>query len=55
MNGFFRKIPALKKQDRKLKVILRNHMGTLSLGANRLVIELMPRPRRTFSFLILYG
>lgn len=32
MNGFFRKIPTLKKQDRKQKVILRNHMGILSLG-----------------------
>lgn len=32
MNGFFRKIPALKEQDRKQKVILRNHMGILSLG-----------------------
>lgn len=39
MNGFFRKIPALNKQDRKLKAILRNHMGTLSLGANLLVTE----------------
>lgn len=49
MNGFFGRIPALKKQDGKLKVILRN-MGTLPLGAHRPVIELMLR-----SFLILYG
>lgn len=39
MNGFFRKILALKKQDRKRKVILRNHMGMLSLGARLLVTE----------------
>lgn len=30
MNGFFRKIPAFKKQDRKWKVIVRNRMGTKS-------------------------
>lgn len=50
MNGFFGRIPALKKQDGKLQVTLRNHMGTLPLGAHRPVIELMLR-----SFLILYG
>lgn len=37
MNGFFRKISALKKQDRKL--IFRHHMGTLNLGTILLVIE----------------
>lgn len=50
MNGFFRKIPALKKQDRKQKVILRNHMRILSLGTYSAGDSITDTAGRTFSF-----
>lgn len=44
MNGFFRKIPTLKKYNSQGKMISRNHMGIWSLGAILLVIEWLTHP-----------